>query len=376
MTLEERATRRVRLAVHRAAAGGDAGAVGELEDSANELNSDTFGGDGPVGRDFDFSAQGQGAAPAPKQTPAWNLDDDFLLGPRSNVPRPPPANQPPAPRMRTLEEIEAELLAANRSPPPFAPLPPPSAPQQQASRPRTLEEIEAEMFKAAGPSPPASLPPMQQQQGPPAISMQNLPAVFQNRPMPPIPQQFQAMPFNKMAAANRPEQFPPLGANGPVVPPPRPQADQHSLGQLHGARIAILHRFPNGQIPPDQIAILQQLDAAIQEAERRELLLRKKAHKLVELSSHNGLMSNSEKDFITRIQLSQLFNSLGPNGAHDPLKDDFYFTVFTAIRGARLQAQQGGKRRNQMTKMATQVQRIVDDARKKPRSAQCGLVAI
>lgn len=82
-----------------------------------------------------------------------------------------------------------------------------------------------------------------------------------------------------------------------------------------------------------------------------------------------------------------------------PLPFDFYFTVFSAIRGARnaqqqqqqqqqaqAQAQQaaathgGGKngekrgdkrRQNQaMQKMANQVQRIVNDARQKPKKEQ------
>jgi DNA topoisomerase 2-associated protein PAT1 len=110
-------------------------------------------------------------------------------------------------------------------------------------------------------------------------------------------------------------------------------------------------------------------------------------------------MSQSDKDFITRIQVSQLVNTLGPDGSHDPYADDFYYQVFQAIRHSRsgaateqhqrqqpnLSGSEGAapvadgtqkperrltRRENAMLRMAQQVQRIVQDAKKRPKSNQ------
>lgn len=108
-------------------------------------------------------------------------------------------------------------------------------------------------------------------------------------------------------------------------------------------------------------------------------------------------MSNSDKDFITRIQVSQLITD-------DPYADDFYFHIMAAIKNARQNAilaainqnqgpavvpgptqgppsgltpqslvggdTQGGNRRpnrreNAMNRMAQNVQRLVDSAKKR-----------
>ena len=96
----------------------------------------------------------------------------------------------------------------------------------------------------------------------------------------------------------------------------------------------------------------------------------------------------NEKDFITRIQVSQLVNQLGPGGSHDPYVEDFYFHVYNAIRASRgppppaQNAAQNGpggkqarpsKRENALSRMAQQVQRIVADSAKKPKKDQGAL---
>lgn len=121
-------------------------------------------------------------------------------------------------------------------------------------------------------------------------------------------------------------------------------------------------------------------------------------------------MSNSDKDFITRIQVSQLVTD-------DPYADDFYFHIMAAIKQSRLNVQrqsemlingqnqnqnsnsnggnmqsqvqqQGGlrmngngngngnnrrptRRENAMNKMAQNVQRLVDSAKSRNKSGQC-----
>lgn len=103
-------------------------------------------------------------------------------------------------------------------------------------------------------------------------------------------------------------------------------------------------------------------------------------------AKHNNLMSNSDKDFITRIQVSQLVTD-------DPYADDFYFHIMAAIRsrnfprpgvpGGPAQDQNAGQRRggdrkmtrreNAMNKMAQNVQRLVDSAKQRNKAGQCAL---
>jgi DNA topoisomerase 2-associated protein PAT1 len=150
-------------------------------------------------------------------------------------------------------------------------------------------------------------------------------------------------------------------------------------------------------------------NAAMEEARRR------KAAKIHRMAKYNGVMTQGDKDFITRIQVSQLINSNGPNGTHDPYSDDFYYAVMQSMRQGRLaalqqqanaqaagaggpqqgtgllgqqqhqqQQQQGHgrnrnnaaekrmtRRENAMNRMTQQVQRLVDDAKKKPRASNC-----
>jgi DNA topoisomerase 2-associated protein PAT1 len=90
-------------------------------------------------------------------------------------------------------------------------------------------------------------------------------------------------------------------------------------------------------------------------------------------------MSQSDKDFITRIQVSQLVTQ-------DPYADDFYAQVYGAILRSRmglqsdervlkfgsgggvglgLTSQKGYRRPNAMQRMEQQVERIVSNARKR-----------
>ena len=103
--------------------------------------------------------------------------------------------------------------------------------------------------------------------------------------------------------------------------------------------------------------------------------------KLLFKSRYNDLMTQSDKDFITRIQVSQLVTQ-------DPYADDFYAQVYGAILRSKLGLQsqdervlkfgsgggvglgltgpKGGSRRpSAMQRMEQQVERIVNNARKR-----------
>lgn len=125
----------------------------------------------------------------------------------------------------------------------------------------------------------------------------------------------------------------------------------------------------------------------------------KRNHKIFLLSRFNGLMTPQDKNFITRIQLQQLVAAAGNVGDSDPeavLAEDFYYQVYSQIRGAPRQhphqplghfAQtylfqtgnrfggHGGRRNgqnadNHMQRMQQQVQRAVEAAKAKPKNKQ------
>ncbi|BGP12158.1 hypothetical protein JCM10213_004723 [Rhodosporidiobolus nylandii] len=135
--------------------------------------------------------------------------------------------------------------------------------------------------------------------------------------------------------------------------------------------------------------LIRKVEERILEHERQEEKRRRKAQKIAAMAKHNNLMSNSDKDFITRIQVSQLVTD-------DPYADDFYFHIMAAIRSSRgaplpgaggpppppgvpqgpqqqQQQQQGANgngrrnrgRENAMNRMAQNVQRLVDSAKKR-----------
>ncbi|TFY78939.1 hypothetical protein EWM64_g5071 [Hericium alpestre] len=128
----------------------------------------------------------------------------------------------------------------------------------------------------------------------------------------------------------------------------------------------------------EQEALRAEAMRRIMETERMEEKRRRKAAKIAHMSRYNDLMTQSDKDFITRIQVSQLVTQ-------DPYAEDFYAQVYGAILRSRLGlqaadervlkfgsgggvglglAQKGaGRRPNAMQKMEQQVERIVNNAR-------------
>ncbi|CDO73306.1 hypothetical protein BN946_scf185008.g68 [Trametes cinnabarina] len=116
----------------------------------------------------------------------------------------------------------------------------------------------------------------------------------------------------------------------------------------------------------------------IMEAERMEEKRKRRLDKIAHMSRYNDLMTQSDKDFITRIQVSQLVTQ-------DPYADDFYAQVYGAILRSRmglptsedrvlkfgsgggvglgLGQKVPGRRQSAMQRMEAQVERIVNNAR-------------
>ena len=159
----------------------------------------------------------------------------------------------------------------------------------------TLEEIEREMMGMGEPEVVPALPP--------------------HIPTPPVVRE------------DTPNQVPGLAGSG--------YASQQALldsmfPQLGSAPAHPTASFPpgmNGQAPP-----MPTSEEGI--ARYKELHDRLRA-KIESMAKYNNLMGSSDKDFITRIQLSQLATA-------DPYTSDFYAQVFSTIQRSRMAALQGG----------------------------------
>jgi DNA topoisomerase 2-associated protein PAT1 len=189
---------------------------------------------------------------------------------------------PPPGQIKTLDEIEAEMTAMdfNDARGPAAPPLVPAQPQV-----RSLEDIEREMM---GEPEPAPRPPQ-----PPRVETPVQPA-FANSGY-----------ASQQALLD--SMFPQLGeAPPPPIPGQRPSPMPTSIPG--GPQ-------PGQQMSPEQIAQAQALHERI-------------TAKIKAMSTYNNCMGASDKDFITRIQLSQLATA-------DPYTSDFYAQVYSAIHKAR-----------------------------------------
>ncbi|KAH9812614.1 topoisomerase II-associated protein PAT1 [Melampsora americana] len=488
---------------------------GALEEDMNDFNDETFGMD-TVGKDFDFSGStaqflGNSKVPPPKMesTSTWpsmpkllstndsrlpneserarssgiNFTHDPLLAsdinPSRRVPSSsqakPSSSAPQGVKVRSLEEIEAEMRANAASS---------KANQMSSTAPRalTLEEVEAEMLRNARvqssatndemriqapmslPAPSKSRAQLVQQ-----VQMQHFAAAQRHGTSSPVPS-LAAMNIAQLRSNHAsPVHLPALSHPAHPSHPQHPEwlrlqhqqqqmyttvmLQQAQLQQLqaqavmgsrthspisHGHSHSLsLHALPSvpmqstgsvpmqstGSVPinslfqtensntgsPTAIDDLRSAaEARIQEHERQEVLRRKKAAKIAEMARYNNLMSQGDKDFITRIQVSQLVNPSHGQAGFDPYADDFYFHVYSAIRASRLVAQQqmqaaaaerasvtgfqGGReqdlmqnrnnrmnerkltrRDHAMMRMAQNVQRIVDHAKERPKMSQLSL---
>ncbi|KAF8631878.1 hypothetical protein AX15_002145 [Amanita polypyramis BW_CC] len=176
-----------------------------------------------------------------------------------------------------------------------------------------------------------------------------------------------------------------------VLPNPQNiQLQQRLLSEMAQAEFIRNIQGGSAHAAVEQEALRMEAMRKIFEAEMMEEKRRRKAAKIAHMSRYNDLMTQSDKDFITRIQVSQLVTQ-------DPYADDFYAQVYGAILrskmglqsqdervlkfgsgggvGLGLSGPKGGTRRpSAMQRMEQQVERIVNNARK--REEEKGIHAI
>ncbi|GJJ11363.1 hypothetical protein Clacol_005595 [Clathrus columnatus] len=158
----------------------------------------------------------------------------------------------------------------------------------------------------------------------------------------------------------------------PHLPPQQNFLTPEQRNQLQMQRQVLLQLSQAG-VSPDQIhlldgvqreAIMNEARRKIQAAEQLDQRNRRRLAKMERMARYNDLMTQSDKDFITRIQVSQLVTS-------DPYTEDFYAQVLGSLRrgnvkwfgnsnvGQRLNS----RREHAMHRMAEQVYRIVENAK-------------
>lgn len=284
----------------------------------------------------------------------------------------------------------------------------------------SLEEVEAMMRnQSRKPATPTQLPSTSQ-----ALPQATIAPQFQRQPPPEqVPQsQHQGIGYNppgmQFQQALQPPPFPstvqqqgqthPLSMGRPDVP--LPQAEPQMLprpGDMPGNRqlpsqmglqrpMPMMQAQPRGRGPNQPQPMMQMSDEERSRFMEDEARRAKRNHKIYLLSKDNGLMTPQDKNFITRIQLQQLVTATGgvdEQGPEAALAEDFYYQVYSSLRGAPRQNpdqplshfaqtylhQTGGRfgnRRNgrggdnHMRRMEQQVQRAVEAAKAKPKNKQ------
>ncbi|ORY85705.1 topoisomerase II-associated protein PAT1, partial [Protomyces lactucae-debilis] len=326
----------------------------QLEEANDDFNDDTFGDSGAIGKDFDFSGKTAGAADA--------LEDDQLAYERRN-----PAKRTPMIDRSTDPWAQRSGQPAVWGQHSSSSLPPVVQPSQPAARKmQTLEEIEAEMLARA--SAPRTAPPPQQQQMPSQLFAhqpmpmgrppgygQMMPPPQQMPPQMPMPLSMQPMPMQAMPMQQ------PMPNQGRPMPPGMPP-------------------FPQ-QMPPQQPAAAKMKEAMADDEEARRAEQQKnlrRAQKIGQMARYNGLMSNGDKNYVLKVQLSQLVSE-------DPEADDFYYTVHSTLRGRSSlqqslghfeqtylsragQNRRGRDNKNPLLKMQQQVQKVIAASKARPKS--------
>ena len=196
------------------------------------------------------------------------------------------------PQVLSLEEIERQMMGsdpaiASHSPaPPAMPTGPSPVPFASGTPFGQSQPQVPPHMSAPGPAPAPGLAPPPREVTPPQIKL--------------------AGSGYASSQALLDSMFPELGS---VLAP-----GASGAGAAGTAEFPAMQQQPS-RPSPEELARLQ----AIQE---------RVAAKIAAMAEHNHLMGNSDKDFITRIQLSQLATA-------DPYTSDFYAQVFSAIRGPR-----------------------------------------
>ncbi|WWD20662.1 hypothetical protein CI109_105138 [Kwoniella shandongensis] len=340
------------------------GMGGGLLEGGDELNDETFGDVGEISNTFQFSSQpaqqpakpsyghnqstGRGPIastqsrykPKVAADPFAFSEDDFYSRPAAKKPA---AKGPSRPKAQTAQSGSVEGLwnkpalpspawgtapssMSKPTPPPAASYSAyPSAPSGPPGHIKTLEEIEAEMSQLDVTGPSAKSLTGQ----PKVLSLEEIEKQMMESmepPRQPTPQQYVAPPREAT-----PTTVPGLPGSGYGTQKALLDSMFPELGQgsIPTQRAGPFPPGPEGVPPPPS-------GPSPDEIARMEAIHNRISAKIESMAQHNNLMGSSDKDFITRIQLSQLATA-------DPYTSDFYAQVFSALKRSRIAAEGQGE---------------------------------
>lgn len=256
--------------------------------------------------------------------------------------------------------------------------------QRQGPSQQQQQQFHAELPGQSAQTPTPQQPTILQRQKPQSTE----PAAQQQRGASPATQP-QGPPTQPRQILQNPNRL--SGQGQPMAQPVQPTQRQMAAG-APGQH----NRGPSFPIitHPEQLLNLSEAERAafLEEDAKRA----KRNHKIAQLAKDNGLMTPQDKNFITRIQLQQLMTATGnldERGPEAAIAEDFYYQVFSQIRGAPRQNPQQpasqfaqtylfqtnnrfGNRRhgrggdNHMQRMEQQIQRAVEAAKARPKAKQ------
>ena len=297
-----------------------------------------------------------------------------------------------------------------------------SAPKPMQKRMMSLEEVEAAM--QAKPKPQVVKPSLPPPQELPPLRVNDAPGLPQLRSQAgmegPNVQRFSGhIPLSSTHINKQPHPFQ-ISHQGLLSQPFHPTHHQTAPQSQHlpflnrtlearpnieeptfGLPRSPAHIPTSGLLPRPMVVTHPEQLMYLSEQERHAVLIEdakraKRNYKIFLLSKDNGLMTPQDKNFVTRIQLQQLMAATGNVHEQDPavaLAEDFYYQVYSQIRGAPrqhphqplnqfaqtylFQTRQNGVRGRQfrggdshMQRMQQQVQRAVEAAKLKPKNKQ------
>ncbi|KAJ4368262.1 DNA topoisomerase 2-associated protein pat1 [Neocucurbitaria cava] len=355
----------------------------------------------------------------------WGLKPKQPAAQRQSEPQPAP--QPaPSRKMMSLDEVEAMMRAQSIGTPPAQQAPsqgPPAQYRQQQQFPHGQPPYPGMQGGPPGQFAPQILQRPQQQQQYQQPAQRQQPQQQQQQVRAELPgQSMQNQPpqHPTILQRQRPQSNEPSGQQQRQAPPPaqtqgppsQPRQILQNPNRLSGQGQPMAQAAPQGnrgQAPghsrgpsfPGMVITHPEQLLQLSEAERAAFLEEdakraKRNHKIALLAKDNGLMTPQDKNFITRIQLQQLMTATGnldEKGPEAVIAEDFYYQVFSQIRGAPRQNPQqpasqfaqtylfqtnnrfGARRHgrggdNHMQRMEQQIQRAVEAAKARPKARQ------
>ncbi|KAL8845879.1 MAG: hypothetical protein Q9221_008985 [Calogaya cf. arnoldii] len=352
----------------------------QLEETNDDFNDDTFGGDSSraavnasqnTGRDFDYFGQtakvsnaineeqmrfSRQQPPAKQPSPPRQTSKPYKTGyegykrpeyqtglqanaslwgtapeksgggPGATSVNQPKSAAPPAKKMMSLEEVEAAMRSQAKKPNPSV------VPQQQPQVPPSMQTQQPQYLSHQPPLNAPNLHPQAQEQ------TLNQPRAYHDQTTPQVPlPEMSVQGIQHMAAPQAPHRAQPPTQPLPIrtLPqprqilqnlnrqpaqlaprPPEPSPSAHSQPQVPVTG-------PSGTTHTIPIITHPQQLMQLSEEERQAFLHEdakraKRNHKIWALSKDNGLMTPQDKNFITRIQLQQLMTATGTPSEHDP----------------------------------------------------------